>query len=829
MPCLRYLACCLTIGCALAGPACYGQERDASVGRSGAKVAAEKELESGKESSEEAPVAPIAPVEVTVQAANVNAQLERIQATIQPSPAIARLAIEFSEQAQTIADQRAELARLTATTANARQLEDQRGEWRKLTTQIDGWTQRADQRWKVLQQTQEELSEMHEQWQVTRDAELAEPLPGELVKRIDQILARIETTQLATREQVDHVGEFVVRLTDARESANQSLRRIDTLAERLNERLLRRDSPPLWQTQEAEWLRLDESTTEAVRRWVAALQTFVVENWGRLLGQLLLLIGLAAAAIRARRLSQNWPDDQPQLDQARTLLSRPYSLAIAFTILTSNFIYSGLPLSAREAFYVLLIVPMLRLATGLTSKGEKVALYGLLALAGLYQLVPISPEGSLLLRITLLASEATAIAILSYTLHLERPGAGKPLTVWRCIMLLATSVVLVLFIIALSASLFGWVNLAHYLTTATLLTCQGALMAIVFVRASAGLLPALLCQGPGRALLSVRHHPRLYERACLGLIALVLFGLWSQQTLRRFRLGEVVAEHAKAIFETPLSWANSEITVGNVLKAVLLLVATFFAQRLLSFLLREELFPRLTMRSSSTAVFVTLLKYAVIAAGLGLAGSALGFSATQLTVLFGALGVGIGFGLQDITNNFISGLILMFERPIKIGDIIEVNGIWGTVKKVGVRATVVGAFEGSELVVPNGDLISKEVKNWTLSDSTARVELIVGTPYGSDPREVLGILLRVAKENEFVFAAPEPFAMMFEFGDSSLNFRLLCHTSIDKRGLVISQLHIAVYEALAEAGIEIPIPQRDLHLKSLHLSPADLERLSHAE
>jgi small-conductance mechanosensitive channel len=183
-----------------------------------------------------------------------------------------------------------------------------------------------------------------------------------------------------------------------------------------------------------------------------------------------------------------------------------------------------------------------------------------------------------------------------------------------------------------------------------------------------------------------------------------------------------------------------------------------------------------------------------------------------MTVVFGALGVGIGLGLQDIVSNFIAGLILMFERPVKIGDIVELGGAWGKVKNIGIRATLVETFEGSELLIPNRDLIVKEVKNWTLSGTTARVEILIGTAYDSNPREVLEILLRTAREHEFVLKEPEPFAMMFGFGDSALNFRMFCHTSMDHRGLVISDLHIAVLEALRTAGIEIPFPQRDLQL-----------------
>ena len=184
-------------------------------------------------------------------------------------------------------------------------------------------------------------------------------------------------------------------------------------------------------------------------------------------------------------------------------------------------------------------------------------------------------------------------------------------------------------------------------------------------------------------------------------------------------------------------------------------------------------------------------------------------------MVISALGVGIGFGLQGIVNNFVSGLVLAFERPFQTGDIIEVGLLTGRVREIGLRASRVRTFDGAEVIVPNADLIAGNVINWTLSDRMRRLDIKVGVAYGTDPTAVRNMLLEIGKENEVVATNPEPAALFDGFGDSSLNFTL--RVWIPEAGdwpQISSDLNEAINASLKEAGIEIPFPQRTLHIKS---------------
>jgi small-conductance mechanosensitive channel len=211
-----------------------------------------------------------------------------------------------------------------------------------------------------------------------------------------------------------------------------------------------------------------------------------------------------------------------------------------------------------------------------------------------------------------------------------------------------------------------------------------------------------------------------------------------------------------------------------------------------------------------------LIHYGFVFVGFLLALVALGVHLRDITIIAGALGVGIGFGLQGIVNNFVSGLILLFERPVKVGDYIQLGELWAEIKKIGLRATVVETFDKSEIVVPNSDLVSYQVTNWTLSNRMARLIIPVGVEYGSDVPLVIETLMECAKANSKVMTKPEPQVLFLKFGESSLDFELRTWIlDIDERLVIISELHQEIDRRFRQAGIVIAFPQRDLHLRSV--------------
>ena len=211
----------------------------------------------------------------------------------------------------------------------------------------------------------------------------------------------------------------------------------------------------------------------------------------------------------------------------------------------------------------------------------------------------------------------------------------------------------------------------------------------------------------------------------------------------------------------------------------------------------------------------TLVTYATWSFFSLLALRILGVSLTSITVIAGGLSVGIGFGLQNVVNNFISGLILLFGRSIQQGDVIEVNGLWCTVKKINIRTTLVETYESAVIMIPNSDLVTTQVINWTKNNPTLRRDILVGVAYGSDTRKVEETLLKVAAAHPHVLKKPEPFILFNDFGASSLDFILrVWIDDIENTIRATSELRFAIDDAFREAGIEIAFPQMDVHFKT---------------
>ena len=235
------------------------------------------------------------------------------------------------------------------------------------------------------------------------------------------------------------------------------------------------------------------------------------------------------------------------------------------------------------------------------------------------------------------------------------------------------------------------------------------------------------------------------------------------------------------------------------------------------------MYPRTGLTRGMSYALSSLLNYIILTLGFLLAIGAVGIDLTKMTVLAGAFGVGLGFGMQSIVNNFVSGLIFLFERPIHVGDIIEVGDLTGEVSRIGIRASVVRTYLGAEIIVPNAQLTTERVINWTLSDRRRRIDLAVGVDYGSPPERVVEVLESVARNHPAILKDPAPQAVFTKFDDSSINFELRAWTSqFEGWPKVQTELAAGVYAALHAAGMSIAFPQREVRILHDGLAPGPI-------
>jgi small-conductance mechanosensitive channel len=286
------------------------------------------------------------------------------------------------------------------------------------------------------------------------------------------------------------------------------------------------------------------------------------------------------------------------------------------------------------------------------------------------------------------------------------------------------------------------------------------------------------------------------------------------------KLWEDIKSRAIQVFELldyPFTHiGETEISINFILYISLSIIALLFVARKFKQFLVNKILVRSNLDSGVSQSIGTIVRYLIIILGLVIIFQSAGLNLSAIGVLAGALGVGIGFGLQNIFNNFISGLIILFERPIKIGDRVDVGGISGDVIKIEARATTVLTNDNIAIIIPNSEFISSRVTNWSYTDRMVRFHIPVGVAYKEDPENIKAILLEVAKTNENVLQSPAPDVIFSEFGDSSLNFELWVWTIklINRPKILQSQLNYQIYRKFKERGVEIPFPQRDLHIRS---------------
>ncbi len=271
---------------------------------------------------------------------------------------------------------------------------------------------------------------------------------------------------------------------------------------------------------------------------------------------------------------------------------------------------------------------------------------------------------------------------------------------------------------------------------------------------------------------------------------------------------------------------GSSVTVSQVVLGIVFFILGYIAIRFVTAAFDRRILGKTDMDITFRHMVRSISFYSLLIILMLFTLGVLGIPLTAFTIVGGAFAIGIGFGSQNIINNLISGLIVMFERPVRINDFIEIDGLTGRVEKIGPRATVISSMGNTWIVIPNSFFLEKMIRNWTLSDEIIRTSVTVGVAYGSDTKKTQEILMEQAQKNDKVLSHPEPFVLFQDFGDNSLDFELFVWvralTPIDCRQ-VESQLRFAIDSAFRKADICIAFPQRDVHLDTV--SPLKVQML----
>jgi potassium efflux system protein len=756
-----------------------------------------------------APPAPsVVPVpEVASRAEDLAAQLRTLAQAAAPDPEVEALAAGLPARGERVRRALAETDQILAQQPQLPALGHLAATWEARRDVLGRRSTLLAARALALENDLDMLLARRDLWTRTRDDARTRSAPDAVMDRIGESLALIRATQRrveAARAQVLAVQDELARL---RTDVDAVLARIEDRRRELVGRLFMRDSPPIWRLHatpgDARVLsRLADDVRAQMQRIVDLRDAYGLAA----LVQAALLAGLAALFQRARRRAARWAAGDADLAPAARVLARPWSSAVLLTLAATVFLYPVVPYFVAQLLAAAALIPILRILRAVVAAPLVPALSlfaGFFLIDRLRSVTAVAPA---LDQAVFLVEMGAAVALVAIVLRRTPPRAEAVRG--------AVAVVLGVFVVAFVAAALGYLQLAQLLGEGVLTSAYLAMALHAVARALGGLVASLLRGRTLQRLAMVRtQRDVLQARAEIGIRWLVVV-VWVVATLSVLQLLVPVRAAVARALASDLAPGRLVVTLGDVAAFAVTVWAAFLVSRLLRFTLEQEVFPRVQLGRGMPYAASTLLHYVVLGVGFVLALGALGLDINRFTVLAGAFGVGIGFGLQNVVSNFVSGLILLFERPIQVGDVVQIADVTGQVQRIGVRSSTIRTPQGADVVVPNASLIQERVTNWTFADRLRRMDVRVGVAYGTDPDRVLALLREVALANKRVLSVPAPEALFVGFGNSSLDFELWAWTARGDEFMSIrSELGVALVRALAEAGIEIPFPQHDVHLR----------------
>lgn len=739
--------------------------------------------------------------------------LREISSQFVPQSELLKSEEKSAEQAAEIRQRALQTRELLVGTPTPLELEDELRYWRSRNAeyreQRKVLTLRAARLEEQIQTLEAQQPEWMATWTQIRESPGIEPV----VDRTKQQLNKIQAAKSQAQEQLNIVLTLQNEVSQQDQQISDILLRVREARASERTHLLEADSAPLWDRQ---LRQVDQSIGPTFHRSFDRSLTTAGEFLRAHKLAMLTLVGFYFLALLATFELRRYVAHRTEIGipaEAVRVLGRPFSVALLLTLIGTGTFEAYAPIGIAFLFYLLYLIPVLRILAPLIELRLRTSLYvlaTLYGLEGLYLLVQLP---------ALLRRELYALLVLLALISLgwlSRPSKTRQVSVQRRsqrVFVIGIRVCLLLLMAALIGNIIGFVSLSEVLGLIALVGPFAAFALYCEARVLALLLSIVLRTNWARAVPDLRVDA--IERWGGSLLILGAILIWLKSMLQLIILYDILVEAASKLLKYPIGSEKIHFTLGDAVSVAFILLGGYFVAKTFTLVLKKVVLPKLPLQRGLPYAISTVTYYSLLLLVVFGALSETSIELNKFTVLTGALGVGLGFGLQNIVNNFVSGLILLFERPIHVGDTVDVGGLVGVVRRIGARSSTVVTFQGAEVIVPNSNLLSNQVINWTLSSQWRRVDVPVRVAYGTDPERVIKLLVDVAESHPGVLLERPPMAFFMGFGESSLNFELRFWSAWQDTWFQLqSDVTVAVARALREASIEIPFPQRDLHVRT---------------
>ena len=695
-------------------------------------------------------------------------------------------------------------------------LQTQQQQWQRIKLKNTGRLSVLTKRSKDLQASLARLSELQKVWSMTLQAVKTSKAPQPVLQQINETLTTLHKAQKPLNEELRVALDLESYIAEEVEKCDKALDQISQARKKAVGGIFVRDSLPIISSEL--WTDILTELPERIHKITASYREDIIryfhDPYERMPLHAGIFIVLMLLFLSARHQIRKRTKAGESMSSAVKVFDHPFAAALVLTLIVATSPNWPVPYSVKAMLRILSIAPVIILVRPVVEARMVPGFYMLGLLIAIETVRDVFSGDPLMLQVILILESLAGIASLIWFLRNFRPLDGEAAVSSRMRVLQAGAGLFILILsIGLAAAVTGYMRLALILTPSIVFGCALALALYAVVLVVSGMVDFAFHVWPFRTLRMVQHYRVFIEKRIYRLLTWLAIITWFARYLNTIGFLEPTISFGKSILNAKLERGSISISSGDVLAFLFTVWVAYLLSAFIRFILNEDVYPRLKIRVGKSYAVSSLLHYIIITLGFVAAIGMLGVDLTKVTVLASAFGVGIGFGLQSIVNNFVSGLILLVERPVNVGDTVEVGELLGQVRRIGIRASTVHTRQGADIIVPNSQLISERVTNWTLSDQMRRIDLPVGVSYGAVPGDVIKVLEKVANEHRHVLPDPPPQGLFTGFGDSSINFELRAWTDqFDDWPQIRSELAVAVFDAVRAAGMTFPFPQREVRL-----------------
>lgn len=666
----------------------------------------------------------------------------------------------------------------------------------------------------------DELDFALNKWRKTKEKLVSSSESKDVLTSLDMVIHTLQEISQITYERLNSVFSIQKELTKQIFTIEETITEIESAELQLQKDYFVFDSEPIWKSKNIGTIVLDSTTVES-KSFSARIQSelkknknqikeFISQNAKTAILQVLFILILLALIIRVN--NSTWKNHVNELInpieiQAKIVLSNPISASVTLGVLISAFFYDRVVPAFADLHVLLILTGTTILLPKLTIKSFRLFLYLIFFVYFYHSFEALIDFKSNLYRWGMITEAIVLIISLVLGARIMRKTPEKFKPIYRIFKTLVPFYILILFV-SIIANIIGMVSFSKLLITGILISTVLGMVVYLSVKIVTSLVVIFFKLRKDYNIQTLSTMVNATNQRIQPILNWVGIFVWFMFTLKGFDIYNFIFTEINDLMLVTWKIGEMMISLGGILAFLTIFIVTLILAKLVATIFLDDWMIKILPRGAAPAMSL-VLRIMIVGIGLYVALSAAGIDLSKLGWMFGALGVGIGFGLQNVVLNFISGLILAFERPINLGDTIEIDQEMGIVTNIGIRSSNIKSYSGYEAIIPNGDLISKKVINYTLSNRDRRSKIIMKTAPNANPEKVIALFNEMASEDHRTRKDPAPKTYFYGYDEEgNLSFALLYWTTFSDTLKTDSEIALKIFTKLKEEGIQAPAPVR---------------------